>query len=364
MNRHGLAALLFVAIHAALPGMAVGPALAQVRDIKPGTSINLTSSHGIVIAIDNDKDARQVYLLTAKKPSVAGLAQWEAGYEEIPDPSWCTLHDGRFELDANAVARVALSLAIPDEPQNYNRKWLLAVVVEEEAPPGLGLSLAITCRFLIETQAKTDVDGIGAGPLATVPSAVTVVAAPGAAFTADISLRNNTDLDLNARFRRLSSIYADPFKHQRYLAPDRQELDHESWVVLPSDFVRLEPGKPFGLSLAGTIPADAVPGERREEIVFIQATEPGVEVGGDDIGMRALARNERLTFVRVRYDVIGPAQPQGEQKPIPEPPEPPEPPKQVDPLPDVSPPSDARTNPLNPPKPEAKRNRSPSGKNR
>ena len=129
-------------------------------------------------------------------PQSSGIAGWEKGYEPIPDASWCRLEKEEVEVPANGTAKVKAFVNLPDKPENYNRKFMVAVICETIPPKGskgAGINLRMVSRWGIETVAKDDVDGKGAGRIGLIPSVLRKDnVQPGSSYEVSVKFRNNS----------------------------------------------------------------------------------------------------------------------------------------------------------------------------
>jgi hypothetical protein len=297
-----LCAVLVSLLASAAHAMAVAPSIAAVPRILPGTCENITTTRSIGLYIENDQPRAQAYILRCTTPSKAGLATWEAGFEEMPETSWVRLHDARVDLEPFAAAYVAIQIEIPDDAENYNRKWVAAVTVSEEKTGPVAVSLQVVSRLLIETVPSLDVEGMEYGDkLAVCPATVTIAGPPGATFSARALLRNNGGSVVTARRRRLDELYSDKLRRARFASSDYQMLDGITWIDNRGDILA-EPGALRPVDIDGAIPADALPGETREELLYLDAT-PILKEGEAQVPRTM----QMMTFVRVRYQIVAPS---------------------------------------------------------
>ena len=131
--------------------MGLGPALFKIQNIPPGQSVDVRKLSGVVFTVVNSSDKEELYSLVCKKPSQGGLVDWEAGYEEIARHDWCKLEKEEFTVAAKSKSEIGLIIEIPDKPEYFNCKWVLAVVLTSGGNKGIGVGLAVAARVQIET---------------------------------------------------------------------------------------------------------------------------------------------------------------------------------------------------------------------
>jgi hypothetical protein len=310
-----LAALCLTAMPMSLHALSMGPGMFMVQDVPPGREVDVRKLGGMVFTVFNKTDKDQDYNLACKRPAQGGLAVWEKGYEEIPDPAWCRLEETVFTIPPRSEKTVGVIINIPDAPENYNRKFMLAVVLQGGKAVGTSIGLAVACRIQIETVVN---DRLGSGtgaPLATVPGTISFSGKPGAKISGPVLLRNNTSEKLEATIERVSQVYDDPERQVRYVS-NGFLTKPEPWLAPQTVTFALDAGAANLMYFTGTIPTTAVAGKSYEELAFFHAKS----AFGKDI----------MTFVRLHCLVEG-AEPPKEEPPKTEPPkiEPPtaEPPK-------------------------------------
>jgi hypothetical protein len=266
----------------------MGPGMFMIQEVPPGKVVDLHKLGGVRFTVYNKADEPHDFNLTCRKPTQAGLVEWEKGYEEIPDAAWCRLEEPTFTIPAKGEKQVGLIIEIPDAPENYNRKFMLGVVLKTGLDPAFGVGLAVTCRVEIETAVN---DHLGANPgaaLATVPGTIALSGKPGATVSGPVRLRNNTAGRLAASVERLSVVETDPTRQARYFASGLQP-QIEPWLAPQMAAFALESGGENRLLFSGTIPASAEVGKKYEELAFIRA--------------KAADGKELMTFVRLHCQV-------------------------------------------------------------
>ncbi|MFH0938711.1 MAG: hypothetical protein V1899_05460 [Planctomycetota bacterium] len=282
--------------------MGLGPGLFKIQNVPPGQSVDVRKLSGVVFTVTNSSDKEESFSLLCKKPSQGGLVDWEAGYEEIADAAWCKLEKEEFAVAAKSKAEIGLIIEVPDKPEYYNCKWMLAVVLTSGGNKGIGVGLAVAARVQIETLPGVKEDTVSAMPLGIVPSALDISVKPGEAFKRSVLLRNNTSKKVMCITERLVDIYTDPRKHDRYTSGGFKPLIATTWLTEKFETFSLKSGKKEKLKLVGRAPETAKPGEKWEELVFV--------CGKPDEKMNEGEKNERntniKTFFRVRYTVVAP----------------------------------------------------------
>jgi hypothetical protein len=278
-------ALLPQSLHA----LAMGPGMLMVQAVPPGQEVDLHKLGGTLFTIYNRSDKDQDYNLTCSSPSKGGVTEWEKGYEEIPDAGWCRVEEAVFTIPAKSEKQVGLIIRIPDAPENYNRKFMLAVVLKSGRNVGTSVGLAVASRVQIETAVKGQLAESGGGAIALAPGTISIAGKPGGAVSGTVQVRNNTGQRLEAQIERLPQVYADPAKHARYGSAGRQLQLAEPWLAPRAPGLAIDPGGVFSLEFSGAIPAAAVPGQRYEELAFINA--------------RLADGTPLMTFVRLQVDL-------------------------------------------------------------
>jgi hypothetical protein len=276
--------------------LSLGPAIFMVQNVVPGQPLDVKKKAKVAFTVTNDTDLNRQYSLTCEKPSLS-IADWERGYEEIPDPSWFKLEQNEFFVPAKQSVEVGLIIDVPNKPEYFNCKWMLAVVLTSGKSKGIGVGLAIASRVQIETARSHDANSGGAAPIAVVPCTEVIKGKPGAAFEKSFLIKNNSGRDLECVPERLVQVYAtEEFKYPRYATPGCQQLLKESWFKTAPEKFSVKSGEKHEVKIAGTIPATAKIGEKWEELVFI--TAPAAKPGD-----KGPAGRETRTFFRVIYQV-------------------------------------------------------------
>lgn len=289
---------LMVVCLATIPALELGPALFSVQRIPPGKAVDIAALGGPRFTIPNKGKQEQTYTLTCQSPSPSALAGWERGYEAIPDASWCTLESEEITVPAGGEKQIGMTINIPDRPENYNRKWLVGVVLKPGGKKGIGVGLAVAARVQIETTVSSDAGHWG-GPLALLPGLVALSGRPGETVHGSTRLRNTGAKEMPCRFDRLVNLYPDPYKHPRYTSNGWKGIVTETWLEDLGAPFTLAPAAERSIDLVGHIPKDAAAGTRWEELVFIRSLDPAVPEA-------ERLDKEVLTFLRVQFTVSPP----------------------------------------------------------
>jgi len=269
-------------------GFGLGPGLVLAENIKPGEEVDLSKAMGAPFVVYNGTDAEHEFHAFVAKPSTA-ISDWEYGYDEIPDASWCHLDQKDFKIDKKSDAKVKLFIKVPDKPENYNRKFMVLVIATPSAGGGPGVvGLQVASRVQIETSSKDAMDGAGTGPISIVPSCIDL---PGlsADFTAKqfVMVRNNTKEERTYTVKHLNDLEKDAAKFSRYFGVGRIPVVTPAWASAGEDTFKLKPDETKKLLVSWAVPKTALTGKNYEELLFVQ----------DDKG-----HNQ---FVRLRTEIAG-----------------------------------------------------------
>jgi len=277
----------------------------MLQDVPPGREVNLRKLGGVLFTVYNRTDQAQDYTLSCKRPGQGGLATWEKGYEEIPNAAWCYLEETTVTVPPKSEKQVGLIVNIPDEPENWNRKFMLAVILSSGKNDGTSIGLAVACRVQIETAVRDQIAGTANGGITLAPGTITVRGKPGDAVKGVVQVRNDTGKRINAQIERLPQVYADPVKHPRYLSNGFQTHPGEPWLAPQKSTFALDAAGVLALEFSGTIPATAALGQRYEELAFVRATTAdGKEV---------------MTFLRIQVDLTSAKPADAAPAPVPKP---------------------------------------------
>lgn len=275
--------------------MGISPGVIVIGNVTPGVEVPAFPADGTGIKVENDGDNPLVVTLTVFKPTLGGVLRWEKGYEEIPDASWCSLGKTELEAPAKGFALAKLSIKVPDKPEYYNRKWMVAVVCEpkrQDRKAGTGIAMRVASRIGIETLPKVDVnlDAPGLPALSLVPSLLSYDGCIlGETFPATLKIRNNDKAQHTYMAERLDQAEPDAEKQTRYFRASSNRIVKDWWVA-PVESFKLGAAETKELKLSVTVPKTAAAGQVYEEIVFLK----------DDA--------QRYDFFRLRMRVAGSAE--------------------------------------------------------
>ena len=251
--------------------------------------MNVFGESGLAFEVHNGTSKAQVFTVTSIKPR-SGLAYWEMGYEEIPDPSWCRLDKEELEVPAHTDSKVYLFVKIPDKPEYYNRKWMALITCHpgrvNPLIPG-ALITVLSSRVMIETQAKRDVEyGVGAGSVRLIPSICQLIkSTPGSTENTSFKLCNNTPNDHTYKLMRLDQVEKEKEKHERYVGHNCTPVITPSWLTSPNNLFMVKSGKNQEVKLEVKVPKKADVGKCYEELLFLKDEK------------------DAFQFVRVRVDI-------------------------------------------------------------
>ncbi|MCY3022070.1 MAG: hypothetical protein NTW87_23910 [Planctomycetota bacterium] len=258
-------------------GFGIGPGMILVENIQPGApEVDVFGKTDLAFEVHNGTNKAHTFSVAVIKPRAA-IASWEIGYEEIPDPSWCRLDKAELDLPAQTDGKVKLFIKVPDKPEYYNRKWMALVVCRPGKPTPGSVGLQVGARVQIETLAKADTDGVGAGPLALAPSVVRLEAKPGDSVEPVVKFRNNTAKEHTYTLLRLDEAEKDAAKHERYFGPGCVQVIKPSWLTPDGTSFALKPGETKELKIKVSVPKNAEPGKRYEELLFLKDEAGGVD---------------------------------------------------------------------------------------
>ena len=281
-----VAAAVFI-LPASAATLAFGPAIVLLENVNPSNKAeqDVFGSSEAVFTIYNKDEGGGWYHLNVVSPPASDKKQWEIGYETLPDASWCRLDKPEVEVQGKSNAKIKLFVKIPDKPEYYNRKFMAYVTCApgKASVPGVGLQVA--SRVQLETLSKPDLDGDKAGSVAIAPAIMQSGAIPGAELDLSFKIRNNTAGERSYKVLRMDEVESDTKKHERYYGKGCTAVISPSWLKPKELNFKLKPGESKELVIDQTVPKDAVPKKKYEELVFIQ----------DDAG--------NVNFTRVRTDI-------------------------------------------------------------
>lgn len=279
-------------------GMTLSPAIALAQQLSLGSKIDLSADDKFIYQIQNHStDAIAVQMLS-NSPLKAGVRFWEYGYEPIPDPTWLTLTPDDVGLGPNGAMPVRVQVTIPDVPENANRRFVACVTMKLGSDASFGASLALSARLLIETEPRF-VTGTGAGELTAIPSTIAVNdLAPGVAGARLLQLTNHRQTAVDLIMRRLPEVEPRMEKQIDYLGAT---LTEAPWFSSDTTF-HLEPEETKTVRLAITIPADAITGRPREDLLFFGDAAAFADIDRTNaLADHARSSQPQVVSVRLRY---------------------------------------------------------------
>lgn len=253
--------------------MSINPGLFLLQGITPGQPVDLAAVAGFHFEVPNSDPVETTYNIASSKPIEGGMLNWEVGYEEIPDPAWCQLDKRVFTIPAKGTAQIGLTIDIPDRPECYNRRFVVAIVLRPGSDPGIGVGLALAARIMIETAPDPE---RGGNALATIPATISAQGVPGETVKATTRVANRTGAHLRLQPRLIADLVSDPAKHGRFASQDCRFVTTPSWLIPGFQAVVLADAASALYSVEARIPETAVPGTRYEELAFL-ASEGGAE---------------------------------------------------------------------------------------
>jgi hypothetical protein len=283
--------LLLVSTPMTLSALEMGPGMFMVQAVPPGREVDLHKLGGVRFTVTNRSNQAMDYTLACRRPMEGGLPAWEKGYEEIPNAAWCYLEESTITVPAKSEKQVGLIINIPDAPENYNRKFMLAVVLTSGKNSNTSVGLAVACRVQIETAVNDHLNSSTGAPLAVLPGTIALSGRPGDVVSGCVLVRNNTKGRLASTVKRLPQVYEDSVKHPRYYS-NGFEAQMNPWLMPATDALVLDAGGGSLLRFSGRIPETATVGKIYEELAFLDAT-------ADD-------NTPIMTFVRLHCRVDAP----------------------------------------------------------
>lgn len=246
----------------------VGPARFIIHDVEPGRLYDVQAETGLALTVYNDGDSEQAWVLSVHQPSDRG--DWEKGYGEIPDPSWCWFENTEITVAPKSKTEARFFLHIPEDPRHYNQHWVVTFAIGGKTG-GAGLGLAANIRAQIETAVKTDPASPPAGNTGLAPARITFEdAAPGTVAEQRVRLHNGTDKAVKYTLAPLLDQVKDP---SAYLTGGYRRLPERSWLKYPAS-LPVAAGEtavfPVTLDVPGA-PENA--GKQWEEMIMVQPAE-------------------------------------------------------------------------------------------
>jgi hypothetical protein len=257
-------------------GLSFGPGMTTIGNIPLGKEVDPNMEFEIQ---NGSKKPRNVRLLVLR-PQDSGIARWERGYTAIPDAAWCRLEKQELEIAPESSVKVKAFIKVPDKPEYYNRKFMIAIACEGVPPKNqgsAGINLRLVSRLGIETATNVDVSGEGAGEIALIPSILRENdILPGKEYTTKIKIRNNTAEARTYTPKRLIDIEPDAEKQARYYGPGREAVMTTTWLK-PLAPIAIEPGKTVEVKLVVTVPKEVPLGKVYEEVLFLEDDKKNLE---------------------------------------------------------------------------------------
>lgn len=295
----GVAVLLF-GLFTSLPAVSFGPPLTLFQDIPPGYEVDLKKVANFSFRITNKTKKEQVYTVKCVKPAASQRGSWEYGYEAIPDISWCKMQVNEVMVPAETKKHVSMTISIPDKPENYNRKFVVFVQLQQGGRSMIGVGLGIIARVMVETTVKADVSKLGGESIAFAPGQITLSGKPGSEFTAEVLIQNNEKQDLIFNQTKLSDFY-EPMRFARYQSSGFKLMPDKTWLTpIANQEIKAEAQQK--LKISGKIPEDAKPGTNYEEVLFIKS-HPKQTAKGLTKEEQEEVSLAKMSFLRIQYIV-------------------------------------------------------------
>ena len=293
----GAVALLLLCFISSASAVAFGPPLTLFQDIPPGFEVDLKKVGNFSYQVVNKSDADQVYRIKTSVPH-GEAGTWEHGYEIIPDISWCTMHESEITVAANTTKLVSMTINIPDKPENYNRKFMVYVVLEPGGQAALGVGLGLIARVMIETSIKPGPEFAGhSSALGISPSQINIKGKPGNTFSRKINIKNHGN-DSQFNVCKLPDFYPK-LKFARYQTNGFQLMPDKTWMN-SFDLGLVKMGENKEIAISGKIPTEAKIGMKYEELLFFKPTTI-TAVENEEESARKLRLHAKMNFLRVQY---------------------------------------------------------------
>ena len=243
--------------------MALGPSLTIVQGADPG----VPAEHGVAYRVENRGATPLTLSLAVQPPQRAGTSTWELGYEPLPDPAWFAISPSVLELAGGESRDANLTWTLPAGPEFRNRRFAVCVVMRTGGQAAVGAGLALAARVQFETASDPSADAGALAALATIPSAVAVDLAPGAATDCAVLVRRTGATGEGVlAWTGLEQAEVEAERRPRYVTPGTipATIATPAQGSLPS-----HGGDWVPLKLRLQAPADAVPGTQLEHILVI-----------------------------------------------------------------------------------------------
>jgi hypothetical protein len=110
-----------------------------IENLQVGQTYDLKELANLALTVTNTSERQLTLRMDVLTPADSELRRHA---EPIPDVSWVSLSDHRFELPAGAPAVARITLAIPDDPALMGRTYQFMIWSHSLADPGAGMTLA------------------------------------------------------------------------------------------------------------------------------------------------------------------------------------------------------------------------------
>ena len=295
----GTVALLLMCFISSASAVAFGPPLTLFQDIPPGFEVDLKKVGNFSYQIVNKSNADQDYRIKTSVPH-GEAGTWEHGYEIIPDISWCTMHESELTVAANTTKLVSMTINIPDKPENYNRKFMVYVVLEPGGQAALGVGLGLIARVMIETSVKPGPEFTGhSNALGIAPGQINIKGKPGDAFSKNINVMNHGG-DSEFMICKLPDFYPT-LKFARYQTNGFQLMPNNTWVE-GLELSKVKKGETKKIAIKGKISPEAKIGMKYEELIFFKPTTV-TNIENEEENVRKLRIHAKMNFLRIQYIV-------------------------------------------------------------
>jgi len=244
-------------------GLKVSPGAFSLQNARVGEDVDLD----IDLVITNKGDEERVFVISTTKPQKIKIK----GYTEIPDPSWFYFDKNRVKIGPGQEAKVAMHLKVPDKAKYYNQHWLLYAQIRGEAKKGETFEAAVAPNYMIETQAKADIETRPHGELGLAPSTVkATVVVPGTEEKVNFKIYNNDDK------KHVYAVYsyipkATKAKQDISGTPGYEWIGDEDWLKPATRALTLNPGQAKEVSLDIFIPkGEKCKDKGWESIIYVE----------------------------------------------------------------------------------------------
>lgn len=236
-------------------GVGLGPALILVRDLVPGETIDIGALSNIQHSLVNNTGKKVDLEIAVKRPDNYGFSQFECGYEPIDPRIILSLkREGKeaashqFSLDPDERGGASLVLQVPEEPDLWNRHFV--VYIEGGAPSkvAMGAALRMRARILIETAARSIPETVppseSQASIALSPSLITMQGQDTGSWNGQCLLQNNSNHEQIFDLIALKDVYhgKDSDKRMRFFENSKHALMNEQWAIAEQASVVLAAG--------------------------------------------------------------------------------------------------------------------------